>query len=127
MGGLEGRIGLPALQPVPCLWVLVGGEGHGCLVYNKYTWSIGNCATWCNIPTPLSCLSLVAFKPSALLLGWGFCYIFQVILYLAHNKNMLNCDGDFAHLKLWRVCETFCQVVLIGVLYHKSGKSSFIY
>ena len=22
----------------------VGGEGHGCLVYIKYTWSIGNCA-----------------------------------------------------------------------------------
>ena len=30
----------------------VGGEGHERLVYIKYTWSIGNCATWCNIPTP---------------------------------------------------------------------------
>ena len=29
VGGLEGHIGLPALQPVPC----VGGEGHGCLAY----------------------------------------------------------------------------------------------
>ena len=29
----------------------------------KYTWSIGNCATWCNIPAPLSYRSLVAFKP----------------------------------------------------------------
>ena len=37
VGGLEGRIGLPDLQPVPCLsGSCVGGEGHGHLVY-KYT------------------------------------------------------------------------------------------
>ena len=37
VGGLEGRIGLPALQPVPCLSEsCVGGEGHGCLVYQIY-------------------------------------------------------------------------------------------
>ena len=35
----------------------MGGEGHGHLVYIKYTWSIGNCATWCNIPAPSSCRS----------------------------------------------------------------------
>ena len=40
----------------------VGGEGHGHLVYIKYTWSIGNCATWCYIPAPSSCRSLVAFN-----------------------------------------------------------------
>ena len=63
MGGLEGCIGLPALQPVPCLpGSCMGGEGQGRLVY-KYTWSIGDCATWCNIPAPLFCCSLVAFKP----------------------------------------------------------------
>ena len=31
-------------------------------LYIKYTWSIGNCATWCNIPAPSSCCSLVAFN-----------------------------------------------------------------
>ena len=36
--------------------------GHGHLVYVKYTWSIGNCDTWCNIPAPSSCRSLVAFN-----------------------------------------------------------------
>ena len=57
-GGLEGLIGLPAYQLVPCLsGSCVGGEGHGHLVYIKYTWSIGNCATWCNIPAPSSCRS----------------------------------------------------------------------
>ena len=36
-GGLKGRIGLPALQPVPCLsGSCVGGEGHGRLVYQIY-------------------------------------------------------------------------------------------
>ena len=36
-GGLEGRIGLPAFQPVPCLCgSCVGGEGHGHLVYQIY-------------------------------------------------------------------------------------------
>ena len=36
-GGSEGRIGLPALQPVPCLsGSCVGGEGHGRLVYQIY-------------------------------------------------------------------------------------------
>ena len=39
----------------------VGGEGHGHIVY-KDTWSIGCCATWCNMPVPSSCRSLVAFK-----------------------------------------------------------------
>ena len=39
----------------------MGGKGNGHLVY-KYTWSIGNCATWCNIPAPSSCHSFVAFK-----------------------------------------------------------------
>ena len=63
MGGLQGRIGLPALQPVPCLpGSCVGGERQGHLVY-KHTWSIGNCATCCNIPAPSSCRSLAAFKP----------------------------------------------------------------
>ena len=60
--GLEGHIGLQALQPVPCLsGSCVGGDGHGRHVH-KYTWSIGNCAIWCNIPAPSSCCSLVAFK-----------------------------------------------------------------
>ena len=37
VGGLEGRIGLPALQPVPCLsGSCKGGEGHGHLVYQIY-------------------------------------------------------------------------------------------
>ena len=50
-GSLEGLIGLPAQQPVPCLsGSCVGGERHGRLVYIKYSWSIGNCATWFNIP-----------------------------------------------------------------------------
>ena len=36
-GGLEGRIGLPAFQPVPCQsGSCVGGEGHGRLVYLIY-------------------------------------------------------------------------------------------
>ena len=39
------------------VWVLCGR-----LVYIKYTWSIGNCATWCNIPAPSSCCSLMAFN-----------------------------------------------------------------
>ena len=34
-------------------------------LYIKYTWSIGECATWCNIPAPSSCRSLVAFNLSA--------------------------------------------------------------
>ena len=68
VGGLEGHIGLPALHPVPCLsGSCMGGEGHGRLVYIKYTWSIGNCATWCNIPAPSSCRSLVAFNLDFLL------------------------------------------------------------
>ena len=41
------------------LWVLCG---HGHLVY-KYTWSIKNCAIWCNIPVPSSNHSLEAFNP----------------------------------------------------------------
>ena len=62
-GGLEGCIGLLALQPVPCLSrSCVWGEGHGCPVY-KYPRSIGCCATWFNMPVPLSCRSIVAFKP----------------------------------------------------------------
>ena len=37
VGSLEGRIGLPALQPVPCLsGSCVGREGHGRLVYQIY-------------------------------------------------------------------------------------------
>ena len=33
-GGLEGCIGLPALQSVPCLsGSCMGGEGHGHLIY----------------------------------------------------------------------------------------------
>ena len=37
VGGLEGRIGLLALQPVPCLsGSCVGGEGHGRLAYQIY-------------------------------------------------------------------------------------------
>ena len=37
VGGLEGCIGLPALQPVPCVsGSCVGGEGHGRLVYQIY-------------------------------------------------------------------------------------------
>ena len=52
-----------AASRLPCLsGSCVGGEGHGRLVYVKYTWSIGNCATWCNIPAPSSCRSLVAFN-----------------------------------------------------------------
>ena len=31
-------------------------------LYIKYTWSIGNCANWYNIPAPSSCRSLVAFN-----------------------------------------------------------------
>ena len=55
-GGLEGCIGLPALQPVPCpSGSCVGGE---VALFIKYTWSIGNSATWCNIPAPSSCCSL---------------------------------------------------------------------
>ena len=62
VGEFEGGISLLALQPVAypsrsCM----GGEGLGRLV-NKYTWSIGCCATWCNTRVPLSCCSLVAFK-----------------------------------------------------------------
>ena len=48
-----------------CSSTYVGGEGHGRLVCIKYTWSIGNCATWCNIPAPSSCRSLVAFNSVA--------------------------------------------------------------
>ena len=69
-GGLEGRTGLPALQPVPGLsGSCVGGEGQGHLVY-KYTWFMGNCATWCNIPAPSSCCSLVIFKPLTLFIRY---------------------------------------------------------
>ena len=53
------------VQPVPCSSrSYVGREGHWCLVY-KYTWFIGCCAsaTWCNMPVPSSCRSLVAFNP----------------------------------------------------------------
>ena len=38
------------------------GEGLGCLAYHQYTWSIRCCATWYNMPVPLSCSSSVAFK-----------------------------------------------------------------
>ena len=38
-------------------------RGMGALYIYKDTWSIGNCATWCNIPAPLPCCSLVAFNP----------------------------------------------------------------
>ena len=62
VGGLEGLTGLPALQPVPHpSRFYVSGEGHGHLVY-KYTWSIGCCAAWFNMPVPLSCSSWVVFK-----------------------------------------------------------------
>ena len=63
MWGLEGHIGLPAPQPLPCLsGSCAAREGHERLVC-KYTWFIGNCATWRSILAPLSCCSLVAFKP----------------------------------------------------------------
>ena len=38
--GLKGRIGLPALQPVPCLYLsgpCLGRDGHRHLVYIKYS------------------------------------------------------------------------------------------
>ena len=36
-GGVEGCIGLPTMQPLPCLsGSCVGGEGHGLLVYQIY-------------------------------------------------------------------------------------------
>ena len=51
-GGLEGLIGLPAWQLIPCLsGSCVGGEGHGRLVY-----------IWCYIPAQSSCRSLQAFN-----------------------------------------------------------------
>ena len=64
LGGLEGCLGLLAMQPVPCpSRSCVGGEGHERLVH-KYTWSIGCCVNWFNMPVPLSCHSLEAFKPT---------------------------------------------------------------
>ena len=86
MGGLEGHIGLRALQPVPSLsGSCVGGEEHGHLVY-KYTWSIGNCATWNNIiPAPSSCHSLVAFKLATL--TWMI-YQFQGV-FVATRTNLI--------------------------------------
>ena len=52
-GGLEGRIGLPAFasQYLVSLGLAWAERGMGAL-YIKYTWSIGNCASWCNIPAP---------------------------------------------------------------------------
>ena len=45
------------------LWVLRGQRGAWApCIYIKYTWSIGNCATWCNILALSSCCSLVAFN-----------------------------------------------------------------
>ena len=36
------------LFPLVALDKKMGREGYARLVYIKYTWSIGNCATWCN-------------------------------------------------------------------------------
>ena len=42
-------------------------------LYIKYIWSFGNCATWCNIPAPSSCRSLVAFKSIySIYIPWPF-------------------------------------------------------
>ena len=63
MGGLEGCIGLPALQPLlrpPRSHV--GGEGYGHLLYQN-AWSTGCCATQYNTSVPLSCCPLAVFKP----------------------------------------------------------------
>ena len=75
------------------LWVLRGGEGHGHLVY-KYTWSIGNCATWCHIPVPSSCRSLVSFKP--LVVSWSgavsavpLVYVFWDVCYFSFGSTCL--------------------------------------
>ena len=77
MGGLEGRIGLPALQPVPCLsGSCVGGEGHGCLVYQIYFVYRELCHL-----AQYTCRSLVTFKPEPklkfckgqLFIGVGVC------------------------------------------------------
>ena len=80
VGSLEGCIGLPALQPVPCLsGSNVGREGHRHLVYIyiyiKYTLSIGNRATWRNTPAPSSFHSLAALQPLIKVLScriWAF-------------------------------------------------------
>ena len=46
------------LVPPDFPWVM---RGMG--VSYQYTWCIGCCATWCNIPVPLSSHLLVVFKP----------------------------------------------------------------
>ena len=64
MGGLEGRIGLHALQPVP--WVsgsCVGREGHGHLVYEVYLVYKELCHLLQYTCRISSCRSLVVFNP----------------------------------------------------------------
>ena len=46
-----------------------------------YTWSIGNCATWCNIPASLSCRLLVAFTPLNIVLYMPVISLFNFFIY----------------------------------------------
>ena len=46
-----------------------------------YTWSIGNCATWCNIPASLSCHLLVAFTPLNIVLYMPVISLFNFFIY----------------------------------------------
>ena len=65
-GGIRGTYRPTCLAASFCLsGSCMGGEGHGCLAYIKYTWSIGNCVTWCNIPAPSNCRSYwpLTFNP----------------------------------------------------------------
>ena len=100
MGGLEGRVGVPALQPVPCLsGSCMGGEGMDAL-YIKYTWSIGNCATWCTIPAPSSCRSLVAFNV------YDFSFQGFIVPFL-HNI----VGGNKNEMLLFPLCAVKCYIL----------------
>ena len=70
-------------------------------LYIKYTWSIVNCATWCNIPAPSSCHSLVAFNLSSSFVGIAADIVnfeFERIEIYLHNNYILYIIATFTYL-----------------------------
>ena len=66
------------------------------ILYVKYTWSIGNCAAWCNIHAPSSCCSLVSFKPFKLrisLLFINFIEFNRLIFFFFLTQNFLSINN----------------------------------
>ena len=95
VGCLEGRIGLPALQPVPCVsGSCMGGEGHGRLVYQIYLVYRELChLVQYTCPFVLPLLSACGCQ------FWAFCFL---LLTASQVYTSFLADVDMRHVK--RIC-----------------------